>query len=446
MTVETSEVQIEVSQLELGMHVVRLDRPWFETDFILQGFIINDIEDLQSLKQQCDSVFIQAKVIDNRPKKPKKPANRKQNLSRDSKGTVVATSQQKQNPLIRKGPPKASKKLNYLNKISTEQELASANIAYGAARQTAKNIMNGIRLGRVLDMNEAREVVDDVVGSLLRNNDAMAWLTKIRNRDEYTAEHSLNVCVLSATFARHLGHKEAEIKTIALCGLLHDVGKSKIPEEILNKMGRFSEEESRIMKHHSTLGRNLLMSISSTDRACIDVAHSHHERIDGRGYPRNLKENQIPYYAKIVSLTDVYDAITSTRCYDHGRASMSALDIIYKARGTQFDEALAVEFIKCIGIYPPGSIIEFINDEVGIILSSNPESKLNPRVILILDSNKKARKQKIIDLKNKAKDHKGKEYVIAREVPNGSYGIDLAEFIRRGLKIEPRTQKTPQNA
>ncbi len=417
MAIQITEVKVPVEKLEPGMEVVRLDRPWEETDFMLQGLVIKGQEDINDLQRQCKFVFVEESTVGNFS--PEEDS--------DDALLIKKTST---------APPKASEKITYTNTVSIERELPKANLTYRAAKKIAKAIMSGIRLGRMIDMNDARGVVDGVVGSLLKNSDAMTWLTKLKNQDEYTAEHALNVCILSAAFARHLGHDEEEIRQIALCGLLHDVGKSQIPEEILNKEGRLTDEEFDVIKQHPTMGKDLLKTLSETDGAAIDVAHCHHERIDGKGYPRALEEGQIPYYAKIIAVTDSYDAITSNRCYESGRASMEALDIIYRCRGTQFERQLAEEFIQCVGIYPPGSIVEFTNQEVGIILASNARHKLKPRVLVVLDSKKDFCLQSIVDLTSDAKDFQGKPYAIAREIPNGTHGVDLKEFLNRGLSID----------
>jgi putative nucleotidyltransferase with HDIG domain len=296
--------------------------------------------------------------------------------------------------------------------------------------------MDGLRIGRTLNIHKVRKVVDDIVDSILNNANALTWLTKIKNKDEYTAEHSLNVCILSVAFARHLGLPEEQLRKIGLCGLLHDVGKAKIPDEILNKPGRFTDEEMDMMKLHTVFGRDLLLSVKDVDHATVDVAYMHHERIDERGYPRGLKAHQIPYYAKLISVVDTYDAITSARVYDAGRSSMEALDIIYKNRNRQFDEHLALEFIKFIGIYPPGSIVQMTNGEVGIVLASNKSNKLRPRILMVLDKDKKPVPQFVIDLSDTPKDLQGEPYMISGELPNGKFGVDIREFLKRGLVLK----------
>ena len=428
---------IPVGELQLGMHVVELDRPWLETNFLLQGFIIQDQTDIDALVAQCEYVYIEGKVnttaqiVDRRKDKqglfPRKTAFSEANPPTKSIPKYVNPGSSK--------PPALARRITYINKIGVEKELVAARGVYSSSKECVKNIMEGIRIGRVLDMNQARETVNSVVDSILENSNALVWLTKIKDKDDYTAEHSLNVCILSIAFARHLGHDEGEIRKIGLGGLLHDVGKSKIPTEILTKPGRFNDEEYEIMKQHPLLGRDLLAATASTDHSSIDIAYAHHERIDGKGYPRGLLPHQIPYYAKIIALTDTYDAVTSNRCYDKGRASMDALDIIYQNKGTQFDEELAVEFIKCIGIYPPGSIVEMTNHQVGIVIAENPASKLKPKVIMIMDGDRNWHKQYVVDLKLDPTDSFGKPLAIAREIPNGTYGIDIREFIKNGLVL-----------
>jgi len=436
MTIEYTEVRIPVGELQLGMHVIRLDRPWVETDFLLQGFIIDEAQIIDALVSQCDHVYIEGRSIpevEYSKHSISGSLNKAKGMITERDLTKEITNKSQQT--MPSKAPQGNNKISYINKISTEKALPSAKHAYSSAKITVKNIMDGIRIGRMVDMNQARETVDQVVEGILQNKDALAWLTKIKNKDEYTAEHSLNVSILSATFARYLGHNETEIKEIALCGLLHDVGKAKVPNEILNKEGRFTKEEAEIMMMHTVHGRNLLMSMPNKDLSSIDVAHSHHERIDGRGYPRRLEASQIPYFAKIIAIVDAYDAITSSRCYDKGRASMEALDIIYKCKGTQFDTELALEFIKCIGVYPPGSIVELKTGEVGIVIEINEDNKLKPRILLVLDRGKKEISQKIINLNSNIKDEQGNTMMIAKELTNGSYGVWLEKYLKQGFLL-----------
>ncbi len=447
MPKKLSELKVHVSELALGMRVIRLDRPWLETDFLMQGFVIQNQTEIDDLVRQCEHVYVEATEISKKTahtgatgKAPERRTERKGLFARipgkkPAPPSIArpAKAQKTVAQPLSTSRPISSQRIVHINKISTEKELGKARVTYTDAKQSVTSIMEGIRIGRALDMNQSRQAVNEIVDSIIRNKDALVWLTKIKRKDEYTAEHSLNVCVLTATFARYLGHSDDEIRQLALCALLHDVGKSKIPDEILNKEGRFTDEEFEIMKKHTTYGRDLLINIKDADRIAIDVAHAHHERMDGSGYPRGLKSHQIPYYAKVVALADCYDAITSTRCYDGARASMSALDIIYKCRGVQFDEELALEFIKCIGLFPPGAIVELSNGEVGIIISTRDENKLRPKILIVRNAAKQLCKERVVDL---AANPELSEVKILREVPNGTYSVDIRVYLKKGLVID----------
>ncbi|WP_417565095.1 HD-GYP domain-containing protein [Marinobacter sp.] len=428
---EIVESQIDVSELAIGMHVIRLDRPWEDTSFLLQGFVIRDQSEIDALRAQCDFVVIEGRV-DGAPRpKPEKSRLKPSGLMRLFKRKTVPEPSSTQ---ARVAPPR--KRVTYINKVDSGKEMETAVIRFEEAQQTAKSIMSGLRLGRTLDLNNARTVVNSCVESVLRNENALLMLTKIKHQDEYTAEHCINVAILAAAFGKHLGLLEGEIRNLALCGLLHDVGKTRIPDEILNKPGALTPQEFDVMRLHTTHGRTILMGTNSSLNTAVDVAFSHHERMDGSGYPRGLQAQQIPYFAKIIGLVDTYDAITSNRVYDKSRASMQALEIIHRHRGTQFDEELTAAFIQMIGVYPPGSIVEMVNGEVGIVVESYPSHKLKPRVLLVRDIDKSPLVPfRTLDLKASPADAVGEANRIAREVPDGTYDIVLQDFVDEGLIV-----------
>ena len=448
MSYELKELKIHVSELRLGMNVVRLDRPWEETEFLLQGFVINHVEEIEALQELCEHVYIEAKHHYT-------PVAQASAVPREKTELYAKIVRKEPEGEVRSGGGKVYKerhavdntrteRVTYINKVDVSREMVTARSHYDRTRSLARDIMGSIRLGRAVDMNQAREVVDDCVESVLRNGDALLLLTKLKDQHAYTAEHCLNVCILAATFARHLGLLESEIRKLALCGLLHDIGKAQIPTEILEKPTSLTPDEFQIMKNHTVFGRDVLMAVPKVDHACVDVAYNHHERMDGSGYPRGIKSTQIPYFAKIISLCDTYDAITSHRIYDKGRASMEALDIIHRGKGVQFDEDLAKEFIRCIGIYPPGSIVILSSGEVGIVIASNPKNKLRPQVLLVRDVNKGKRdKYKMIDLMANPLDPEEKVYNLVKEVPDGSFGVDLKTFLQRGLVLNIPTIYEP---
>ncbi|MDX1634634.1 MAG: HD-GYP domain-containing protein [Marinobacter sp.] len=418
-SVETIETEILVSDVQLGMQITRLDRPWSETDFPLQGFIVRSPDDIQAIREQCETVFILGQVSYVHPR------DRAVSVSKAS--TAGAKTQPTKTQLVRR--------INYINQIPFDEELSSAMESFHRCRNLATRILDSVRLGRVIELNEIRPVVKGVVASILRNHSALLWLTQIRSKDGYTAEHCMNVCVLAAAFGKHLGLMESEIETLALAGLLHDVGKVKVDQDVLNKPGAFTEAEFAHMKLHPVYGRQLLLSVHGLPPVAVDVAHAHHERMDGSGYPRGLLHNQIPYFAKVVSVVDAYDAMTGERVYDKAKSSKQALDIIYKCRGKQFDDDLALEFIRFCGIYPPGSLVELSSGEIALVLESYPQNRLRPRVLVVRSQEKAPCTERVVDLL-KLNVSNSDPITVTREWPNGSYDVDLRSYLEKGLILK----------
>jgi HD-GYP domain-containing protein (c-di-GMP phosphodiesterase class II) len=426
-------IRVPVQQVTIGMYVSDLDRPWLGTPFLLQGFEITSSEDIQLISETCEYIYIDVKrsrhhqsQLDRHIAAPRSTAN---NLFRH------AIKRTYESPVV-----KYRESQVYENKYSVEEELENAGKAYQNTKKTVNQILESFKSGREIDMSQAREVINECVDSIFNNKDSLLWFTLIKNRDLYTSEHCLNVAILSIAFGRYLGHSEQTLKTIGLCGLLHDVGKIKIPLEVLNKEGSFTQEEFEIMKQHPILGRDYLVKQGHIIAEAIDTAYCHHEKIDGSGYPEGLKGPQIPYYAKLVAITDAYDAITSDRVYQHVRTTLQAQKILYEAAGSHFDETLVKAFIQWLGIYPPGSIVEMTNGEAGIVLSVNPKIKLKPRVLLLVDEEKRSQPQRIVDLYKTALDRHGKEYSIKTSHANNTFGIDLMAFQNKGLIQSLKTE------
>ncbi|EAR08823.1 HD-GYP domain-containing protein [Reinekea blandensis] len=409
---ERRDIEIPVEELEVGMHVVGIDRPWAETGFLLQSFIIQSQEEIHQLQAACQRVTIQARVASER----ETPAH--------------ATAEQRAvKSKVQRGP-QSTERVRYLNQVSFERAVESSRLTFKSARSMASNIMEGLRVGRALNMEDCRTQVSEVVDRVLENADALRFLSMIKNKDDYTAEHSMNVCILSATFARHLGLQDFEIRLIALCGLLHDVGKCKVPLEILNKPGRFTKEEAHIMAEHTTHGRNILMSTQGDQRHVVDVAHCHHERLDGRGYPRLLSGGQIPYYAKIITIVDAYDAMTSERCYGKPKTSFEALRVVLKNAGTQFDPELARAFLKCIGLFPAGVLVELNSEQLAVVIKANDVDPDRPLLLVVTDAqHNRLQQPALVDLSQEA----NSGLTIAHEVMNGTSGIDVKHYIDQRL-------------
>jgi putative nucleotidyltransferase with HDIG domain len=402
---KTDRIQVEAAQLTIGMYVVALDRPWTDTSFLFQGFRINKQQEIRLLREVCNYVWV------------------------DAQRSLSVREQMAENAAA-SAPLKA-----VIAKVDFTLEIEQAAPVWHAAREESLRILQAVKLGQELDIGAVKTVIKDCVESMLRNPTAMLWLARIKNSDDYTAEHSLRVSILSIALARELGLPTYELEQIGICGMLHDVGKIKVPNEILNKPGILTDEERCIMQSHATEGRKLLMSNQQVAPSAVDVAYSHHERVDGKGYPRGLDASKIPYYAKIIAVADSYDAINSDRVYSKGKSSLATLCILLEAVNSHFDEEIVVNFTRMIGIYPPGEIVELTNGEVGIIIGCPPGNKLKPKVLRVLDAEKRPCKEHIIDLANMTKDSDGKPYRVHEVHSSGAFGIQIDAYRSKGLII-----------
>lgn len=405
----TRRIKVNASALEVGMFICDLDRPWVDSPFLLQGFLLENPNDIETVQQVCDYVYVDT-----------------------SKSTLKESTKPSQ---------KARRQINPPFKASFEETFNHASGAYDRTHALVKSTMDNIRLGNAIDTQAAKSAVKECVNTILDNPNTMVLLTQLKNKDEYTSQHSLNVCILSIVFGRFMGLNTVKLEELGLCGLLHDMGKAKIPIEILNKEDRLNPDELEIMKAHTTLGREILMSARGVPPSTVDVAYSHHERIDGAGYPRGLKSESITTFAKIVAAVDTYDAITSDRVYQRGRSHLVGLNILTKSRGTHFPSSLIINFIACIGVYPPGSIIEFQNGEVGIVFEVTSETKTKPKVLLVLDQNKRPRKEAVLDLAKQTHDENGQAYKIKEVLRQKAFGIDIKAFIERGLVLKGSSEQ-----
>ncbi|WOD09500.1 HD-GYP domain-containing protein [Pseudomonas sp. NyZ704] len=399
----TDRMKIDVAQLTIGMYVIELDRPWTETSFLFQGFRIRQQEEIRLLQEACKHVWV------------------------DSQLTVGVQQQ------IIENHAQAADLQPIVGKVSFTREMDQASPVWHTAREESLRLLEAVRLGHELDVKAVEAVVRECVDSILRNPAAMLWLARIKNSDHYTAEHSLRVAILAIALGRELGLPNYQLEQIGVCGMLHDVGKIKVPSAILNKPGSLTAEELRIMQSHAIEGRRLLMSNQQVTPATVDVAYSHHERLDGKGYPRGLNASRIPYFAKIIAVVDAYDAINSDRVYSKGKSSLESLRILFDATNSHFDEEIVGHFIRLIGIYPPGEIVELNTGEVGIIIGCSPASKLKPKILRVLDANKKLCKEIVIDLATTTTDANGKPCRVHEVHSSGAFGIDIEAYRRKGL-------------
>ncbi len=401
--------RLPVDFLKQGMRVVKLDRPWTEVPVLFQGFTIESDAQARLLRQYCEWVVVESDEV----------------LVADA---LAEASRQKQ---ITTEPLPETRPLS--------DEIPRAFRTWKNAQKLVESITQSIEHGFEFRLEEARPIISECVSSIQANASAMFWMSRVKSRDAYTAEHCLRVAILTVAFARFLGLPDDDLEVAGMCGLLHDLGKLKVPDRILNKPGSLNAEELSIMKQHTVYGYELLSADKSLDPIIADVSRHHHERIDGAGYPHQLEEWQISRFARIVAIIDAFDAMTSDRCYRDGIPASAAIRILYQNRGSQFDAGMVEAFIRMVGIYPPGTLVELSTGEVALIVAVHPGKKLRPRVEILLDSNKTACDPRIIDLSDPMV---GEEVAILHPLPDGAHGLTLEARIEQMVRQTPTMAST----
>lgn len=407
------EKKIAAEELAFGMYVSRLDRPWLETPFLFQGFVIETQHDILELQRHCTFLYID---IDKG-----EPAKHYLNFK--------PNQQQRTDVDLKRICRKASAKPVYPDTVSVEEELIPARDNHHQSCERISNILDDVRCGRKLNIAAAEQAVNSMIESILRNPDAYMWLSKLKNKDSYTYAHSIDACALAITFGRHLGLPRHELEQVAVGTLLFDIGKMKLPEELLDKPGRLTEQEFRLMQAHVDHSVQLMTDTRGISPTSIEVAYSHHERHNGSGYPRGLTSDQTSVFGKIAAIVDCYDAITSDRPYSEAVSPHEAIRSLYEWRNVDFQEEVVEQFIQCLGVYPTGTLVELNTGQVGIVLSQNRVRRLRPKVMLVLDASKSSYNiAPTLDLMLETVDHHGQMLEITRSLDPGSFGVDATAY------------------
>ncbi|MGA9852765.1 MAG: HD-GYP domain-containing protein [Gammaproteobacteria bacterium] len=406
--------KVPVSELRLGMYVTELDRPWLESPFPFQGFPVESQEQLATLQKTCEYVYIDdAKATG-------------QGISGSSR---ITTSRDSTRPVTVTMARTDLTGLGWRGRDSFRQDMRKVLTSRSKLHRHVQRLLSDVRFGRSADTREARILTLELVDLAMANSAAALWLTNLETKHEYTASHCLNVCILSLVFGMHLGLSKDSIVELALGALLHDIGKMRTPVSILDKPGLLSEDEFDIMKKHPVDGFNILRKHKDVSEKCLEIVQLHHERISGEGYPFGLKGDEIPVHVRIVAIADVYDDITSNRVYHEGIPAHTGLNMMFHWAPRDFGEDMMQEFIRCIGIYPIGSLVELNKGILGIVMSTNPASRLRPIVMLIRDAEGKPYDRRpLVNLATPSAKGGEPKWSIKRVVDAKEHGIDLGRI------------------
>lgn len=410
MDVGSREIRISVQGLALGMFVSRLDRPWLQTPFPMEGLLVTSEEDLGKLQRICSHLWVD-------PERGGSPELR--HLAFEPAAPDPAEAREIE--LLRKN--------RWSIQVEVPVELGRAQEAHSSLEAGIAEVMSDLQTGKKIDLDRLKGGVDAMVDSILRNPAALLWVQEMKRRDNYSYQHALGCAIWAASFGRHLGMEREELGALAMGALLSDVGKARLPLELLVKKDALTPAEVAQVREHVAHSLEILGPVPGVSQDCIDIIATHHERYDGSGYPNGLAGRQIPIFGRIVGIVDSYDAMTSPRPYAPDRSPHEAVNELYQMRGKLFQAELVEQFIQTCGIYPIGTLVELANGQVAVVTEVHSLKRLRPRVMLLLEPDKSPLKQfREINLAEVAHDDNGVALTIKRGLPMGSFGLDSAEL------------------
>lgn len=417
-------VKVNVEDLELGMFVSGLDRSWLESPFAVQGLLIKSEEDLATLRALCKYVFID--VEKGEQKEERRASPRAAPPQHERRRHPRKASHPIRRARLDKARLLPGRELTtYRDQSGWETEYPRATAAVESLSAEVRGVYGTLARGGAVDMLSIKRSVEPMIDSITRNPDACIWLARLRQLDDYTYQHSVATSIWAVAMGRQLGLPKQDLRTLAVGGLLFDIGKLQVPPALLNSPDRLAGEELEQVRAHVHHGAAFIADSGTLNNDIIAMALHHHERHDGSGYPDGLKGDDIPIFARIAGIVDCYDALTSDRSYASGQSPSQAIKYLHDMRDVEFQAEFVEEFIQAIGIYPAGTLVELSSGEVAVVVSEYRTRRLRPRVLLLLDDEKQPLPEpRMLDLLETTEDASGKPLEILTSLAPGAHGID----------------------
>jgi HD-GYP domain-containing protein (c-di-GMP phosphodiesterase class II) len=399
------EKRILVGLLQKGMFVSRLDRDWVGTPFPFQGFHVQSDDEVERLGQYCTTVFVDV-------------------LKGVAPDEPLLTLDRSPTPVF---PPRAA---TYVDSVTLQDEMPKARRAHAILHHLASRLEDDVRAGRRISAQGVRDAVEPMVDSLLRNADSLFWLISMMRRDDYAYVHAVNCSALAAAFGRHLALPREVLLELATGGFLMDIGMATLPQSLLEKPALVTEEDIALMRGHVGAGLRVLEEAGIEGAWTHGMLAHHHERHDGSGWPGGLAGDAIPLAGRIAGIIDTYDVLISDRPNCRGDSMHGALQAIYRAADKLYQGEVVEQFLQCLSVYPTGSLVELNSGEVAIVMSQNQARRLQPRVMLLLDPDKRPyRPYRDVDLMALRPRADGAPPTrISAALDRGTYGLDPAEL------------------
>ncbi len=422
---------ITTDQLAVGMYVAELDRPWLETPFLFQGFYIESEKDIRELQEHCRHVLVDPGRYDPAPA-PRRGVvsggskdDRKSSRARATSVSAV----NKPDPRRRAIMEDVEDEYRPLDTNVLRRQIVEAKLAHEQTVSAVNDIFESLRSGNEMRLDAAEQAIEPMVESVVKNEDALSWLARMKKKQDYIHDHSIASCVWAMIFGKHLGLEPDMLKVLGLGALLMDVGKTKVPTAILIKKGKLSDEERVLMRQHVQFGLDIAHSVEGVDTRVIEMIESHHERHNGTGYPAGINGSAIPVFARIGGIVDAYDAMTTARPYASPVSTCEAMRRLNDLAGVEFQAEMVEQFVQAVGVFPVGTLVELSNGAVGVVIAQNRTRRLRPQVMVLTDEAKAPLNTfRTLDLRNILVDANGDSLYILNGLPPGAHGLNPSEY------------------
>lgn len=425
---------ISVADLKIGMFVAEPDCPWTEFTFALQGFVISSPEQIDIFRQKCRFVSIdRTRSLNEHYAATKHERDAPLKGASFSKGLVEEKSNSTSfSSDVEKRKARRRRFLDFLQSQQDSEEgrklareMAYVEPRYDQLADSLQHAFDTFAKGENVDLLAVREGLREVASSLQRNPDAVMWLLRLKQRDEYSFDHAMDVAVTMVLVGTHIGWRDQHLLDLGMTGLLQDIGKVELPPELLRKKGALTQKERQLVRSHVASSMEILFAQASVPQEVMLAIARHHERWDGSGYPQGLKFEQIGIAAEIAGIADSFCAMQKDKPYRSALGHQEALEELHNLRGRQFSPALMEQFVQCVGLYPIGTLVELSSGEVGVVIQESRVQRSRPRIVIMLDGEKhQVSSYRVIDLR----DGRNAHLRVVKALPMNAYGLVANEY------------------
>lgn len=415
--------KIAVHDLEIGMFVSDLDRPWHETPFPVQGFHIRSQDDVQALVSHCRWVMID--VAESRGSLSQDPVTGRNGVFSQRSGRRGRGREALELPPLSIREPVAYSE----SRVPLQKELKASKRLLADAEQALGQTFRSLDSEQGPDFRPAAAITRRMAASVIRQPNALLWLSRTRQYDDFVYRHALNTAVWAMVCGRQLGLNEELLNHLGMGCLLSQVGKTALPRELLAREHQLSPEDFATYRGYVGRGVDMLAQ-SGLPRAVMTVVQYHRERHNGSGFPKGVRGDRIPLLAKVAGIAEFFESVITPRGEHKPLTPARAVSMLYEMRNIEFQEDLVESFIQSIGVYPTGSLVELSDGQRGVVVSHSPERRLMPRVMVMQGADRQPLKAaRVIDLVRFNQSRGSGDALTVRDcLPYGTDGLDPEHF------------------